>query len=68
MSKLYIIAVRSSRLFVKGAAVRDHDQKRMPYFTVEPSEAVSFLDEPTARDYMDKLVAGNRRLLVEPYG
>jgi hypothetical protein len=68
MNSLYIIAVRSSRLFVKGSAQRDHDKKRIPFYTVEPAEAISFTDEPTAKDYSDKLVAGNRKLKVEQYG
>jgi hypothetical protein len=68
MSNLFIIAVRSSRLFVKGSALRDHDKKPIPFYTVEPAEAKSFTDEYDAKDYLDKLVAGNRKLKVEPYG
>ena len=68
MSKSYIIAVRSSRLFVKGAAIRDHDKKKMPYFTTEPAQAISFEDEFTAKDYLDKLLSGNRRFIVEQFG
>lgn len=68
MNKPYIIAVRSSRLFIKGAAVREHDKKKMPYFTTEPAEAISFLDEPSAKDYLDKLVSGNRSFRIELFG
>jgi wyosine [tRNA(Phe)-imidazoG37] synthetase (radical SAM superfamily) len=68
MSKSYIIAVRSSRLFIKGAAIREHDKKKMPYFTTEPAMAISFEDEPTAKDYLDKLVSGNRSFRIEQFG
>lgn len=68
MSKSYIIAVRSSRLFIKGAITREHDKKKMPYYTTEPGMAKSFSDEISATDFKDKLVSGNRSFRVETLG
>lgn len=68
MNKSYIIAVRSSRLFVKGAVVREHDNKKQPFFTTEPAEAKSFFDQHAANDYKDKLISGNRTFRVEEFG
>lgn len=68
MSKSYIIAVRSSRLFIKGAFTREHDNKRIPYFTTEPAQAKTFTDEFIATDFKNKLVSGNRSFRVETLG
>lgn len=68
MSKLYIIAVASSRLFVRGSFIREHDKKNILFFTTEPDKAKSFIDDNTAKDYKSKLVSEKRRFIVEQFG
>lgn len=63
----YIIAVQNSKLFVKGSAVRDWDKKKMPFYTTEPGDAKSFIDEGDATDYKNLLVANGRKFRVEPH-